>query len=135
MIHFDLDRVEGEIKKLEVQIGSDGFWNNQREAQKIINKFNFMNDKVNSYRSLVVQIDGIGEMLELLKDGYDEEIHESISNEILAIEKAYNQYSLNVLLVGEYDDSSAIVEIHPGAGGTESQDWADMLYRMYISYA
>ena len=135
MIHFDLTKVEVEIKELEKQIGSDGFWNNQREAQKIINKFNAMNDKVNSYRSLVVQIESIGEMLELIKDSYDVDIHESISNEIVEVKKAFDEYSLNVLLIGEYDDSSAIVEIHPGAGGTESQDWADMLYRMYVRYA
>ena len=135
MIHFDLDKVEKEKQNLETQIGSDGFWNNQREAQKIINKFNAMNDKINSYRSLVVKINSIGEMLEFVKEAYDEEIHASISEEILILKKEFEEYSVNVLLVGEYDDSNVIVEIHPGAGGTESQDWADMLYRMYIRYA
>ena len=135
MIHFDLDKVEKEKQTLESQIGSDGFWNNQREAQKIINKFNSMNDKINSYRSLVVKVNSIGEMLEFIKEAYDEEIHASISEEILVLKKEFEEYSVNVLLVGEYDDSNVIVEIHPGAGGTESQDWADMLYRMYIRYA
>ena len=135
MIHFDLDKVEKEKQTLESQIGSDGFWNNQREAQKIINKFNSMNDKINSYRSLVVKVNSVGEMLELLKEAYDEEIHASISEEILVLKNEFEEYSVNVLLVGEYDDSNVIVEIHPGAGGTESQDWADMLYRMYIRYA
>lgn len=135
MIHFDLDKVEKEKQILESQIGSDGFWNNQREAQKIINKFNSMNDKINSYRSLVVKVNSIGEMLEFIKEAYDEEIHASISEEILVLKKEFEEYSVNVLLVGEYDDSNVIVEIHPGAGGTESQDWADMLYRMYIRYA
>ena len=135
MIHFDLDKVEKEKQALESQIGSDGFWNNQREAQKIINKFNSMNDKINSYRSLVVKVNSIGEMLEFIKEAYDEEIHASISEEILVLKKEFEEYSVNVLLVGEYDDSNVIVEIHPGAGGTESQDWADMLYRMYIRYA
>ena len=127
MIHFALDRVEGEIKKLEVQIGSDGFWNNQREAQKIINKFNSMNDKINSYRFLVVKINNIGEMLDFIKESYDEDIHCSLSDDILILKKEVEEYSINVLLVGEYDDSNAIIEIHPGAGGTESQDWAEML--------
>ena len=135
MIHFDLDKVEKEKQTLESQIGSDDFWNNQREAQKIINKFNSMNDKINSYRSLVVKVNSVGEMLELLKEAYDEEIHASISEEILVLKNEFEEYSVNVLLVGEYDDSNVIVEIHPGAGGTESQDWADMLYRMYIRYA
>ena len=79
MIHFDLDKVEKEKQTLESQIGSDGFWNNQREAQKIINKFNSMNDKINSYRSLVVKVNSIGEMLEFIKEAYYEEIHASIS--------------------------------------------------------
>lgn len=135
MIHFDLSKVEEDAKKLESQIGSDGFWDNQREAQKIINKFNSMNDKINSYRSLVVELNSIGELLEFLKDGYDEEIHQSLSDVIIKLKEDYENYSLNVLLIGEYDSNSAIVEIHPGAGGTESQDWASMLYRMYVRYA
>ena len=99
MIHFDLDKVEKEKQNLETQIGSDGFWNNQREAQKIINKFNSMNDKINSYRSLVVKINNIGEMLDFIKESYDEDIHCSLSDEILILKKEFEEYGKSNLKV------------------------------------
>lgn len=135
MIHFDIDKTKGRIKELEKQISQDDFWSNQREAQKVINNFNALNEKINTFASLANKANELEETLELLKEEYDEELHSSLSDEVIQLNKDVEKYSTSVLLVGEYDDSNAIIEIHPGAGGTESQDWAEMLYRMYIRYA
>ena len=135
MILFDLDKLALKSSDLDKEINSEHFWDNLREAQKKINQFNSINDKINRYKSFLASINELEETYTLLKDSYDEELHQILSSEVESIEKEFNKFSIDVLLVGEYDDSNAIIDIHPGAGGTESQDWAEMLYRMYIRYA
>ena len=135
MTLFDLASLKIKSQDLEKIIGEDGFWDNQREAQKKINEFNSLNDKVNTFYSIEKRIFDVEDTLELIKESYDEDIHQSISIETESLKKDFDDYSINVLLNGEYDAANAILEIHPGAGGTESQDWAEMLYRMYIRYA
>ena len=73
--------------------------------------------------------------LEELNKNYDEELFELLNDEFLSINNNFEQFEIDVLLSNDYDHSSAILEIHPGAGGTESQDWAEMLFRMYQRYA
>ena len=135
MILFDLDKLALKSSELDKEINSEHFWDNLREAQKKINQFNSINDKINRYKSFLTSINELEETYTLLKDSYDEELHQILSSEAESIEKEFNKFSIDVLLVGEYDDSNAIIDIHPGAGGTESQDWAEMLYRMYVRYA
>ena len=135
MILFDLDSLKTKSKQLESLIGQDDFWNNQREAQKTINLFNSINEKIATFLRLTKTCDDLIDTYSLLKEMYDESLHQDLSNELDNLEKEFEEYSLSTLLVGEYDNSNAIIDIHPGAGGTESQDWADMLYRMYIRYA
>ena len=135
MILFDLDKLALKSSELDKEINSEHFWDNLREAQKKINQFNSINDKINRYKSFLASINELEETYTLLKDSYDEELHQILSSEVESIEKEFNKFLIDVLLVGEYDDSNAIIDIHPGAGGTESQDWAEMLYRMYIRYA
>lgn len=135
MIHFDLDSLSLKSSELEKQISGEHFWDNQREAQKVINLFNSINEKVASFLKLKKSLEDLEETYLLIKDNYDEDLHQALSLEVEALVKEFDDFSLNVLLVGEYDSSNAIIDIHPGAGGTESQDWADMLYRMYIRFA
>lgn len=135
MILFDLDKLALKSSELDKEINSEHFWDNLREAQKKINQFNSINDKINRYKSFLTSINELEETYTLLKDSYDEELHQILSSEVESIEKEFNKFSIDVLLVGEYDDSNAIIDIHPGAGGTESQDWAEMLYRMYTRWA
>ena len=135
MILFDLDKLALKSSELDKEVNSEHFWDNLREAQKKINQFNSINDKINRYKSFLTSINELEETYTLLKDSYDEELHQILSSEVESIEKEFNKFSIDVLLVGEYDDSNAIIDIHPGAGGTESQDWAEMLYRMYVRYA
>lgn len=134
MTLFDPDGLKKKAEELEEQISGDGFWDNQREAQKIINNFNSINDKIATYQKLLSRLGDLEETYQLLKENDDEELHALLSDETETLKKEFDSFSVDVLLVGEYDDANAIVEIHPGAGGTESQDWAEMLYRMYIRY-
>ncbi len=134
MTLFDLDGLKRKAEELEKQIAGDGFWDNQREAQKIISSFNSINDKIATYRKLSSQLSDLEETYQLVKESYDEEMHVLLSEETETLKKEFDAFSVDVLLVGEYDDANAVIEIHPGAGGTESQDWAEMLYRMYVRY-
>ena len=134
MIHFDLDKLKSQSEELNAEINSDNFWSNQRAAQKTIDKFNLINDKINTYQSLSKSINDLNETYLLIKDEFDEEIFSSLISDVDKLEKELTDFSLEVLLSGEYDNSNCIMEIHSGAGGTESQDWAEMLYRMYVRY-
>ncbi len=134
MSHFDLPGKREEIKKLEDQTMEDGFWTDQKKAQNVIRKTNSLKDIVSSYESLKEQFDSLEEMAEVLKTEDDEELMDMADEEAQSAVKAMEEFEIKVLLSGEYDGSNAILEIHPGAGGTESHDWANMLYRMYTRY-
>lgn len=135
MTLFDPERLKEQSKELEAQISGDDFWSNQREAQKTINLYNGIQERIKGFETLSSRVDDLSETLELMKENYDEEIHQILSDDLEELTKDFETFSTAVLLRGEYDASNAVVEIHPGAGGTESQDWAEMLYRMYIRYA
>lgn len=135
MTLFDLDKLKSQASNLEKEIGQDNFWANQREAQKKINLFNSLNERIKTFDELNKIYNDLIETYLLVKDNYDEELHQMLSSEVEDLEKRFDEFSVEVLLNGEYDECNAIVDIHPGAGGTESQDWAEMLYRMYIRFA
>ena len=135
MTLFDLDKLKSQANNLEKEIGQDDFWANQREAQKKINLFNSLNERIKTFDELNKIYNDLIETYLLVKDNYDEELHQMLSSEVENLEKRFDEFSVEVLLNGEYDECNAIVDIHPGAGGTESQDWAEMLYRMYIRFA
>ena len=135
MTLFDIDSLKAQAKNLEKEIGSEDFWLNQKLAQKKINTFNSINEKINTFLKLNKSLLEQEETYSFIKDTYDEDLHYVLSEELEHLQKDVDSFSIDVLLSGEYDDSNAIIDIHPGAGGTESQDWADMLYRMYIRYA
>ncbi len=134
MSHFDLAGKKETIRQLEDQTMEDGFWSDQKKAQSVIRKTNSLKDIVTSYEQLREQFDGLEEMLEVLKSEDDPELMEMAEEEAQSASAAMEDFEVKVLLSGEYDGSNAILEIHPGAGGTESHDWASMLYRMYTRY-
>ena len=129
--HFDLAKFDGEIEELSKKSEEEGFWNNSSEALKVISRLNYCKDIVQTYRKLETDYKDIEELLELEDDSIFEQIQESF-NELKTLAK---QFELQILFTDEFDDLNAIIDIHPGAGGTEAQDWADMLYRMYVLYA
>ena len=135
MFHFDIASKVNQLKELEEKINEPDFWNDQNKALKVVNEKNELDNIVNSYFFVQTKLKDISDTYEMIKDLYDEELHALICEELLLIEEKLKEFEIATLLSNEFDTSDAIIEIHPGAGGTESQDWADMLYRMYIRYA
>ncbi len=135
MSRFDLAQKEEEVKALDQQMLGADFWNDQRAAQNVIRKRNGLKDIIDSYESLHAELSSLNETADELKTAFDEELMMLAEEEYADVKKAFEDFEMKVLLSHEYDNSNAILEIHPGAGGTESCDWAGMLYRMYTRYA
>ena len=115
--------------------GEESFWSDQKKAQNTIKEYNTLKDLKTRYYANESAIEGILEEIDELTKNYDEELLELVSEEYGEISKNFEEFEMKVLLSNDYDHSNAILEIHPGAGGTESQDWAMMLFRMYQRYA
>lgn len=135
MSHFDLPEKEKQIQAYDQQMLEDGFWSDQKKAQNTIRKQNSLKEIVSGYKELREIFDGLAETAEVLKSDPDEELLEMASMEAEEATAKMDDFEVKVLLSGEYDNSNAILELHPGAGGTESCDWTSMLYRMYTRYA
>lgn len=135
MIHFDLPVKNAAINEYKQLSEADDFWNDAKKAQSVINKLNTLRDIVDSYDELKHTFEQLLDTAIILRKEMDSELFELFEEEYLACEKTFEAFEMKVLLSHEYDHSSAIVELHPGAGGTESQDWAEMLYRMYSRWA
>lgn len=135
MIHFDLEHKLKEIKLIEEEMMADGFWDDHALSQSTIQKMNQLKKVVETYQSLKDSFDFMQESIDMLKEDFDEEFFESAVVEYKEIKEKYDAFSVLVLLSEDYDQRNAILEIHPGAGGTESQDFASMIYRMYTRWA
>lgn len=119
------------IKELETISNDVDFWNDIEKTKDVISELKNLRKIVESFDEVKDKIDLISEMLSL--DITDEELLE-IENELNGLEPLINELKLDTLLSDEYDDNNAYIEIHSGAGGTESNDWANMLYRMYTRF-
>ena len=129
---IDIEKVKNEKQENEEKLNDPDFWNNQKESAEVLKKIKNQNDMINSCKELEEFIDELELYFDMQKEegGLDNEIEESIKS---IEEKLYN-FEIKMLLSHEYDDCEAIIDMHPGAGGTESQDWCQMLYRMYQRY-
>lgn len=134
-ILFDLASRQQIVHELEQQMMTDGFWDDRRGAQKIIDRLNQQRKILDVYHGLEQAYAQATETLEMLKEEFDPELSEMFSEEVLQTSKQLDNFEIMVLLSHDYDHKNAILEIHPGAGGTESQDWASMLLRMYTRWA
>lgn len=111
------------------------FWDDQDTAQKVINELNSLKSYVNNLEALEERVENLEVSYELVKEENDQELFDELSGEITEIVSDVNEFELLMLLSEPYDANNAILELHPGAGGTESQDWASMLLRMYQRWA
>ncbi len=132
--HFDADKKKDEIKKLEEESNKSDFWNNRDTANEVIDKINNLKKIIDPLEELQDEITSNLEMIKLLEVENDYSILTSIADDIKNISKKLESIRLLLLLNGKYDNENCIIEIHPGAGGTESCDWASMLYRMYTRW-
>ena len=135
MIHFDVAHKEQELKELEQQTMSNDFWNNTSNSSKVLKQINSLKGKIETYKKVEKELNNLLEMNELVQLEPDEEIEKEILKNTISIEKEIEKLEITTLLSGKYDSNNAILTIHPGAGGTEAQDWAEMLYRMYTRWA
>mgnify|MGYP004476413687 CR=1 FL=1 len=110
------------------------FWDDKRESERVISNINSLKNTIDKVKDLKEKIINNFEIVEELKNSYDEELLELVSNEINNIKNEIDDVEVLLLLSGPYDKENAIVEIHSGAGGTEACDWANMLYRMYTRW-
>ncbi|MET3682966.1 peptide chain release factor 2 [Alkalibacillus flavidus] len=132
---FDLTSYRDRIAELNDQMIDPSFWDDPSAAQKVINESNQLKELVNGFDKLKEDLDNLEVSYELVKEENDAELFADLEEQVQSTRQAIDQFELNILLSDPYDSNSAIIEIHPGAGGTESQDWAQMLLRMYTRYA
>ncbi len=130
---FDPEKKEKQIQELEECISSPSFWTRE-DTNEIIAKCNSLKEEYEGVKKLKEEITSHLELAQYLKEEPDVEMSRSLEEELSTVEKEVEKYHLQLLLNGPYDDCDVILEIHPGAGGTESCDWANMLYRMYTRY-
>ena len=132
---LNVEQKEAEIKEYDAKMQAAGFWDDQRKAQEVINAANAIKDKVNTFYTLEGEVEDLAVAFELILEEPDEDLQVELESQISEVSEKLNKFELEILLSGPYDANNAILELHPGAGGTESQDWAEMLYRMYTRWA
>jgi peptide chain release factor 2 len=135
VIHFDVENKEKELKELESKTTENDFWNDTDNSSKVLKQINSLKSKVEGFKKLNNELNNLLEMSELLQVEEDEELAKDLLKSTDTLEKDIEKLEITTLLSGKYDNNNAILTIHPGAGGTEAQDWAEMLYRMYTRWA
>ncbi|MBR5411089.1 MAG: peptide chain release factor 2 [Clostridia bacterium] len=126
-----LKDLEAEIERLTVQTAEDGFWNDVANSNKIMQKLSGLKSKVKKYTDLRTDYEDTLTLIEMCNEEEDESGLEECTASVERIESEIESQTLATLLSGEYDSKNAILTFHAGAGGTEAQDWALMLFRMY----
>ncbi len=130
-----LDKLVSDLKKLEEQSSQDGFWDDIQNSNKVFSRINSLKKKISSYTSLEEECKSLKEFNELLELEFDSALYNDLIEKTKNLEDKIEKAQIYVLLSGKYDANNAIITMHPGAGGTESQDWVEMLYRMYSKWA
>ena len=126
--------VEEKAAALEARTFEEDFWGNQQESTAVLREMKQLKEKSEAYRSLCSKLEDALTLAEMAIEENDESSTEEVEAELAFIEKECERQRLSALLSGEYDHNNAILSFHPGAGGTEAQDWALMLYRMYTRW-
>ena len=135
MIHFDVANKEKELAELEKQTTQNEFWSDAENSSKVLKKITSLKNKVNNFKKVKSELDNLVDMNGLLQLEEDEELTKELLHNTFELKKEIDKLEITTLLSGKYDINNAIITIHPGAGGTEAQDWAEMLYRMYTRWA
>lgn len=126
-----IDNLSSEAERLEELSAAPDFWDDMASAQKTMQRIGALKAKISSYESLYNDFEDAQVMIELANEEEDEGLIGDCTSSVEDIEKRIEAMTLSTLLTGEFDDSNAILTFHAGAGGTEAQDWAEMLFRMY----
>ena len=130
-----IDNLKSELKELEKQSLDPDFWNDLKNSSNVFSKIKLLQKKINMYEKLLSELDNAIEMNNLLELEFDSNLLKELLSLSAKLESDINNLEIETLFSGKYDNNNAILTLHPGAGGTESQDWAQMLYRMYGKWA
>ena len=132
---LDIESARQEAARLEDETAQDGFWNDLERSQKVQMRLKQLQNKVARQEKLVSSWEDLTALCEMGQEEDDPEILEELKTEFAELEEKVEETRMTTLLSGEYDNSNAILQFHAGAGGTEAQDWAQMLYRIYTRWA
>ena len=130
-----LEQCRAEVRRLEAQQADPDFWNDVETSSKVQKKMSQLNNKIASHKDLENRYDDAMTLIEMASEEDDRDLYEEALAEVDKLAEDVDRIKLTTLLTGEYDDSNAILTFHAGAGGTEAQDWCQMLYRMYTAWA
>ncbi|MDY0360842.1 MAG: peptide chain release factor 2 [Desulforegulaceae bacterium] len=131
---LDPASIEFRLEEIEAQISRPDFWDNPDGAAPVLKERTALKDKLDLFKNLKNSILENDELLELASEENDESVIKDIEKDLLSLEKQIHKFSLQLMLNGEDDTCSAILSINAGAGGTEAQDWSEMLFRMYLRW-
>ncbi|MDD7555498.1 peptide chain release factor 2 [Ruminococcus sp.] len=126
---------QSELDDLRIQVTYDGFWDDAEKSQKVMQKIRRLENTVDKFRHLNQKLEDTIALIDLCIEEDDDSSNEEILQDVESFKEELEAEKLSTLLTGEYDGSNAILTFHAGAGGTEAQDWAQMLYRMYNRWA
>ena len=132
---LDLEKLKARKAELEEIQNNVDFWNDMSKAQVVNKECKSIENKLNKYNSLMARLEDTDVLIDMCIEMSDDSENENILNEMKGLSHEIEQLRLQTLLKGKYDANNAILTLHAGAGGTEAQDWASMLYRMYNRYA
>lgn len=130
-----LKSLMSEIEQLELKATEPGFWDDVEKSQSVLQKTGALKGTVEEYNKLVEHYDDAAALIELANEEEDEGLYDEALSEVEAVESELAKQKLKTLLTGEYDKNNAVLTFHAGSGGTEAQDWAEMLFRMYTRWA
>ena len=130
-----IDKMKHETEELDAKAAAEGFWDDMESAQKILQRSSALKAKLADYEALVTEYQDAVTMVELANEEGDESLLADCTADVNRVQAHMESQRLATLLSGEYDAKNAILTFHAGAGGTEAQDWAEMLYRMYTHWA
>lgn len=132
-LHFDREGLEKQLNELDFKMQEPGFWDDPKRAEEVTKESKSIKDKIDRFDKLKSQIEDIEVLKEIMEDDDEESSNEIIAT-IKSIEKEIDDYNMKVLLSGEYDKNNAILTLHVGVGGTDANDWTEMLLRMYTRW-
>ncbi len=131
----NLDILEEKLRELENKTLEEGFWSDKKVSNSILSELKKIRYKVTNYKEFCSEILNLEEINEFLSIDNDDELSVELLKNTKKLEKSIKDFEITILLSGKYDSNNAIITLHPGAGGTEAQDWVQMLYRMYCRWA
>lgn len=135
MIHFDLPTLILKAEELQNKMQEPNFWEDIKIAQKVTQEEKIIKEKLDKYKDLQQRIEDSQVLIELISEEGDNDSVEECLKEVNSLKKDIEEFKIEVLLSGDYDRNNAIITLHAGVGGTDAQDWTEMLFRMYTRWA